>query len=128
MVDSSWRLCCYWCGFVYVWYHAITKQKFCTFLLFSKPGTFKLKSPAETICLFTVSFFEKRFLKVVFYISIRESYIVLRIRFLHFLFKISMLKDFASESMSKSCRLLKDNDLCTNILIPPPLTILSYLI
>ena len=34
-------------------------MKFCASLLFLKSSTFKLKSSAKTICLFTVSFLEK---------------------------------------------------------------------
>ena len=84
------------------------------------------QAPAHgLICLFTVSFLAKRFLKQFSQVSISPFgglQIVIRIIFLHFLFKIYMLRDStASEFMPKSCRLLKDSDSCTNILIPLPL-------
>ena len=106
-------------------YRNIRFIKFCTFLLFSKSSTFTLKSPSKTICLTLVPFFAKRFLKQFSQVSISPFgalYIVLRIIFFHFLFKISMLRySTTSQFMPKFCSILKDSDSCTNILIPPPL-------
>ena len=82
MVVSS---CRYQCGFVYGWYHAITKHKFmqfCRFLLFSKFSIFKLKSLSP----------------------LGGLQIVLKIKFLHFLFKTYMLKDSTSSKfIPRSC-------------------------
>ena len=57
-------------------------MKFCASLLFSKSSTFKLKSSAKTICLFTVSFLEKRFLTLSWRrpLSYRNQSIDLRIK------------------------------------------------
>ena len=98
MVDGSCRICRYSRGFVYGWYHTVTRHKVYEVLyLFAvfKIEHIQIKVTCQNNMLFHCVILCKVIFKVVFtsfYISIRGSQIVLKLIFLHLLFKISMLR------------------------------------